>query len=163
METNELYLKTAFCCMACDGDIAPEEMEKIKIIDEFKNLDIIHYLTDYETSLKANSTKFLRDYLNEIKTANLSEEEECKLAKIAVEIIEIDKILEYNEIAFFKKIRKKLKASDEILMTAIQNNPELIDKEDYFLPDLDDEDDLSLWDNDSFNNINIADHLIPEK
>ncbi len=30
MEINELYLKTAFCCMACDGDIAPKELELIR-------------------------------------------------------------------------------------------------------------------------------------
>lgn len=30
MKVNELYLKTAFCCMACDGDIALEELELIK-------------------------------------------------------------------------------------------------------------------------------------
>ena len=35
MKTNELYLKTAFCCMACDGDIATEEIELINT-DKFK-------------------------------------------------------------------------------------------------------------------------------
>ena len=29
---NTLLLKTAFCCMACDGEIAPEEIELIKSI-----------------------------------------------------------------------------------------------------------------------------------
>lgn len=30
MEINELYLKTAFCCMACDGDIADEEVQYVR-------------------------------------------------------------------------------------------------------------------------------------
>ena len=32
MNINELYIKTIFCCMACDGDIAKEEVELIKSI-----------------------------------------------------------------------------------------------------------------------------------
>ena len=27
---KELYLKTAFCCMACDGNIAEEEVQLIR-------------------------------------------------------------------------------------------------------------------------------------
>lgn len=27
MKTNELYLKTLFCCCACDGEIAQEEVD----------------------------------------------------------------------------------------------------------------------------------------
>ena len=30
MELNELFLRTAFACMACDGDIAQEEVDLIK-------------------------------------------------------------------------------------------------------------------------------------
>lgn len=34
MEVKELYLKTLFCCSACDGEIAPEEMSLVKQISE---------------------------------------------------------------------------------------------------------------------------------
>ena len=30
MERKKLYLKTIFCCMACDGEIAKEEIEIVK-------------------------------------------------------------------------------------------------------------------------------------
>ena len=30
MDKAELYLKTIFCCMACDGEIAKEEVEMIE-------------------------------------------------------------------------------------------------------------------------------------
>ena len=30
MMSNELLLKTAFCCMACDGEIAQAEVELVK-------------------------------------------------------------------------------------------------------------------------------------
>lgn len=31
MTKEELYLKTVFCCIACDGDIATEEVDWLKI------------------------------------------------------------------------------------------------------------------------------------
>ena len=30
MTKEELYLKTIFCCIACDGDIATEEVDMVK-------------------------------------------------------------------------------------------------------------------------------------
>ena len=157
MKTNELYLKTAFCCMACDGDIAPEEVEKIKGFPQFKEMDLQQLLSGYLTQLKAEGNSFLKKYLDEVKAANLTEDEECELTGIAVQTIEVDKSVEYNEIAFFKKIRKRLKASDEKLLTAIPENPAVADQiypEDYLLPDITDEDDLSLW-SDTFSSITI--------
>lgn len=156
MEIKELYLKTAFCCMACDGDIAPEEVEKIKELPQFKEMDVQQILSDYLSQLKAEGNVFLKKYLDEVKTANLTENEECELANIAIQTIEVDKSVEYNEVAFFKKIRKRLNASDEKLLTAIPENPDVIDQispEDYLLSDITNEDDLSLW-TDSLSNIN---------
>jgi len=163
MEINELYLKTAFCCMACDGDIAPEEVEKIKELPQFKEMDVQQLLLNYLSQLKAEGNVFLKKYLDEVKMASLTEDEECELANIAIQTIEVDKSVEYNEVAFFKKIRKRLNASDEKLLTAIPENPDVIDQispEDYLLPDITNEDDLSLWSDTLFN---INDVLIEPK
>jgi len=163
MEINELYLKTAFCCMACDGDIAPEEVEKIKELPQFKEMDVQQLLSNYLSQLKVEGNVFLKKYLDEVKMASLTEDEECELANIAIQTIEVDKSVEYNEVAFFKKIRKRLNASDEKLLTAIPENPDVIDQispEDYLLPDITNEDDLSLWSDTLFN---INDVLIEPK
>lgn len=163
MEINELYLKTAFCCMACDGDIAPEEVEKIKELPQFKEMDVQQLLSNYLSQLKAEGNVFLKKYLDEVKMASLTEDEECELANIAIQTIEVDKSVEYNEVAFFKKIRKRLNASDEKLLTAIPESPDVIDQispEDYLLPDITNEDDLSLWSDTLFN---INDVLIEPK
>lgn len=154
MDRKELYLKTAFCCMACDGEIATEEIEKIKELPHFKDMDLQQLLSDYLLQLKVEGNGFLKKYLGEVKDANLTEDEECELTNIAVQTIEVDKNIEYNEIAFFKKIRKRLKSSDEKLLSAIPENPAVINQitpEDYLLPDITDEDDLSLW-TDTFSN-----------
>ncbi len=158
MDRKEIYLKTAFCCIACDGEIAPEEVEKIKELPQFKEMDLQQLLSGYLTQLRSEGNRFLKRYLDEVKTAALTEEEECELVSIAIQTIEVDKSIEYNEVAFFKKIRKRLKASDEKLLTAIPENPAVIDQiypEDYLLPDITDEDDLSLWD-EAFNGIDIV-------
>lgn len=158
MNRNELYLKTAFCCMACDGEIATEEMEKIKTLPHFKGMDLQQLLSGYLSQLQNEGNRFLKKYLDEVKAAALTENEECELTNIAIQTIEVDKSVEYNEVAFFKKIRKRLKASDEKLLTAIPETPAVIDQispEEYLLPDITDEDDLSLW-TDTFSNIIVG-------
>lgn len=154
MDRTELYLKTAFCCMACDGTIAPEELTVISQMPAFKELDMKQLLNELVEKLKAEGTRFLQHYLTEVKNASLTEEEECKLASIAIQTIEADQSVEYNEVAFFKKIRRQLDVSDGKLITIIPDDTIMPDKEDYLLPDISEEDDLSLWNN-TFSEISI--------
>ena len=151
MEKKELYLKTAFCCMACDGDIAAEEVAKIKSMEYLKDIDDLQQkLDNYLAQIKEQGGQFLKYYLNELKASQLSETEECELVSVAIQTIEVDKIIEYNEVAFFKKIRRCLKSSDDTLLSVIPDNPEVADQispEDYLMPDIIDESDFTLWDN----------------
>lgn len=134
MEINELYLKTAFCCMACDGDIASEELELIKEYVSnsklFLNLDVESKLNEYVTEINRQGVLFLNSYLKEVALAALTEAQELNIVKIAIQMIEADNKIEYSEISFFKKIRLKLVISDEVILT------EMPDKEDYLLPDI---------------------------
>ena len=131
---KELYLKTAFCCMACDGNIASEEVQLIKdYIKEssvFQGLDVENKLNDYIRLINARGISFLNSFLSEIKSSDLKEEEELQLVKIAIKMIEADNEILYSEIKFFKRIRKCLKVSDDVLYK------EFPDKEDFFLPDV---------------------------
>ena len=51
METKELFLKTLFCCSACDGDIAPEEVALVKELSVgnamFEGMDVETTLNKY--------------------------------------------------------------------------------------------------------------------
>lgn len=154
MTNNELYLKTAFCCMACDGDIATEEVEVIKGMPFVRDANLQDKLSEYVESLKKEGDIFLQKYLDEIKEANLSIQEECELTRIAIQTIEADKSVDYNEIAFFKKIRKRLHLSDEQVLAIVPENSVMSDREDYIMPDISDEDDFSQWGN-SFSNLKI--------
>lgn len=145
MKTNELYLMTAFSCMACDGEIAAEELELVKQYAHsstlFGGLDIESKLNQYVREINDQGQSFLAGYINTIANTQLGEEEELNLARIAIKMIEADNKIEYSEISFFKRIRSKLKVSDEKLLdifkdeTLFEKFPE-VEPEDFLLPDI---------------------------
>lgn len=134
MERTELYLKTIFCCMACDGEIAKEEVDMVKRLsaeyDIFANVDIEAWLNTMIIAINKNGASFLKSYLNELFEANLSLSEQMFVIKFALKAIEADERVEYSEIKFFKKIRSRLSISDEKILEEYPN------KEDYLLPDV---------------------------
>ena len=142
MEINELFLKTAFCCMACDGEIAEEEVTLLKKIatneSVFKGIDIQEKLNEYVTDINIQGGQFLQSYINEVKTANLVDDDSLKLIKIAIDTIESDNEIKYSEVSFFKRIRKQLPINDETILSVMP------DKEDYLLPDIE-EKDIFSW------------------
>lgn len=153
METNELYLKTAFCCMACDGEIANEEIAllKKKVASEnvFDGLDVQGKINEYVSAINSQGGKFLNSYVGEVKEAQLDDASSLGLIKIAIETIEIDNEIKYSEVSFFKRIRKNLPITDEAILKVMP------DKEDYLLPDVED-DSIFDW-TASFDSIQIAD------
>ena len=138
MTTNELYLKTLFCCSACDGDIAPEEVSLVKQLSlsgsTFEGLNVENTLNDYVEKINEQGSIFLKDYLNEVANATLSDEEQIKLIEFAIKMIEADNQILYSEVKFFKKIRNRLSVSDNYILE------QLPDSEDYLLPDISCED-----------------------
>lgn len=134
MERKKIYLKTIFCCMACDGEIAKEEIEIVKQIftkyDLFANVDIEACFNTWIVAINKNGVSFLKSYLDELSTVDLSLSEQMLVIEFAVQTIEADKCIEYSEIRFFKKIRNCLTISDEDIL---EKYP---DKEEYLLPDV---------------------------
>lgn len=134
MELKELYLKTVFCCMACDGDIAKEEISllnkyaKEKLL--FEGLDIVELTNNYVDVIHSQGKKFLDDYLSDLTEAKLTEEQELTIVKLSIETIEVDNKVEYSEVSFFKEIRSRLHISDEAILKAMPG------REDYLLPDI---------------------------
>lgn len=134
MTTKELYLKTLFCCCACDGEIAPEEIKLIKaLVDSesvFTNEDIEGSFNEYIKEINQQGKAFLRGFLDELSDCELSDDEQLTLVELAINMLEADNQVVYSEVVFFKKIRARLSITDEKLLA------KLPDKEDYFLPDL---------------------------
>ena len=117
LQFEKLLLKTAFACMACDGDIDQNEIQLIKRLHEehhaFGDIDISTEINSLLTALNNDSVLFMKDYFSELSTLKISQAKELEIIKIAVDTINSDEKVEYSEIKFFKVIRSYMK---------IQNN-----------------------------------------
>ena len=118
---NKLLLKTAFSCMACDGDIDKREVVLIKTMHQQKNIfgeiDINQELDNLLLEINRDGHKFLRSYFNELTSSELTEQNELKLIEAAIDTIKADDKVEYSEIKYFKVIRSKLKIDNEPILT----------------------------------------------
>ena len=148
MNTNELYLKTIFCCMACDGDIAKEEVLLVNDITSkqelFRDMNIEATINDYVAAINAKGALFLKQYLKELEAQNLSTEEQMKIIDFAIQTI-------YSEVKFFKKIRSRLSLTDEQILVKYP------DLEDFLLPDINVVEDPE-WNNAIFKDINFTEY-----
>ncbi|WP_163516531.1 tellurite resistance TerB family protein [Gelidibacter japonicus] len=137
METlnfNKLLLKTAFSCMACDGNIDKREIQLIKKLHmekrTFGEIDINSELDMLLLAINKDGHQFLKSYFNELNSSELSEANELKLIEVAIETIKADDVIEYSEIKFFKVIRSKLKIDNDPIL---EKHP---DFEDYLEQDI---------------------------
>lgn len=133
MTNEELYLKTVFCCMACDGDIADEEVALVQDLcakdNLFGDIDVSRYINEWIKEVNNNGRAFLQSYIDEVASAKLDAAAQMVLIDLAIKTIEADNRIEYSEVKFFKKIRFRLTVSDEEILAKYP------DKEDFLLPD----------------------------
>lgn len=117
---DKLLLKTAFCCMASDGEIHPREIALIKSMCEksplFKDFNFNNEINRLVSKLNTGGKEFISYYFDLLKNASLSEQEELLLIDFAIQTIKADEQVEYSEIKFFKNIRHRLKISDENIL-----------------------------------------------
>lgn len=137
METinfDQLLLKTAFSCMACDGDIDKREIKLIKRLHKekktFGEIDFNSEMDNLLIEINKDGQLFLKTYFSELTSSNLSESNELKLVEVAIDTIKADDKVEYSEIKFFKVIRSKLKIGNQPIL---DKHP---DFEDYLEQDI---------------------------
>jgi len=125
METisfDKLLLKTAFCCMAADGNIDKREIALIKTMCAnsplFTNFNFEEEINILVTKLNSRGKEFISYYFDLLKNTSLTEQEELTLIDFAVKIIHADGVDEYSEIKFFKIIRHNLKITDEKIIAS---------------------------------------------
>lgn len=130
--------------MACDGEIAKEEIEMVKNVssknDIFSSLNVESLINQWIVALNENGADFLRSFLNELSLEDLTSKEQMLIIDFALKTIEADNCIEYSEVKFFKKIRDRLSINDEDILQCYP------DKEDFLLADVKISDDLN-WDN----------------
>jgi uncharacterized tellurite resistance protein B-like protein len=123
METisfDKLLLRTAFCCMASDGNIDKREIALIKAMCDnsplFTNFNFEEEINNLLTKLNSKGKEFISYYFDLLKHSTLSEQDELTIIDFAINTIKADDQIEYSEIKFFKVIRHNLKISDEKIL-----------------------------------------------
>ena len=117
---DKLLLKTAFCCMASDGNIDKREITLIKSMCEksplFENFNFQEEINSLVTQINSNGKEFISTYFDLLKANSLTQQEELTLIDFAIQTIKADEVIEYSEIKFFKAMRKCLNITDEIIL-----------------------------------------------
>ena len=122
---DKLLLKTAFCCMASDGNIDKREITLIKSMCEksplFENFNFQEEINSLVTQINSNGKEFISTYFDLLKANSLTQQEELTLIDFAIQTIKADEVIEYSEIKFFKNIRHRLQISDENILAVYPN------------------------------------------
>jgi uncharacterized tellurite resistance protein B-like protein len=136
METisfDKLLLKTAFCCMASDGNIHSREIALIKTMCEnsllFKNFDFTNEINTLVSRINTQGKEFISYYFDLLDKSSLSEKEELNLIDFAIQTIRADEQIEYSEIKFFKNIRHRLKVSDENILAVYPDIEQFLEED----------------------------------
>lgn len=129
-----MLLLTAFSCMACDGEIAGEELSLIKELDAkeklFGDIEVGVELKKLKEQIDKEGNQFLKRYICELGKSELTKEQELDLLRVAYRTILADNKVEYSEVKFFKVIRSNMKKlDDEVILSGIEGI------EDYFIQD----------------------------
>lgn len=128
IDFKPFLFKSAVIAMACDGDIADEEITEIKniVANEiyFMGYDFEEALKTNIENIKANGKNAINQYLQEIVSKDLNEHQEILLIEVILRIIEADKKVEESEIKFLQMVKSKLKID---IQTVIVKFPQQID------------------------------------
>lgn len=130
---DKLLLRTAFCCMASDGNIDKREITTLQSLcqnlDLFKNFDFQVEINELVKEINTKGKQFIRQYLNLLSNANLLEDEELTVIDFAIKTIYADEQVEYSEIKFFKNIRHRLKISDENILSVYPHIEQFLEED----------------------------------
>ena len=130
---NKLLLKTAFSCMACDGDIDKREVKLIKKLHKenttFGDIDFNAEMDTLLLAINKDGHQFLKQYFSELTSTELTTENELKLIEVAIETIKADDVVEYSEIKFFKVIRSKLNIDNDAILEKYPDFEEYLEED----------------------------------
>ena len=116
---KKLLFKTAFCVMACDGNIDESEIEEMKKIDSsttyFNDIDLSIELDNLISDLKNKNVKIVKNLFDSLRENTLSISQELLILEVTLRIINADNIIDENEVRFLNLIRSKLDVADKII------------------------------------------------
>lgn len=140
-EFKKFLFKSAVMTMACDGNIAEEEISEIKnmVFNEiyFMGFDYEDQLKDGIDNIKVNGKVAINQYLQELNSIELNEHQEILLVEVILKIIEADNEIQTSEIKFLQLVKSKLKTDEQTLIIKFPKQIDyLIDFNNYGLSDI---------------------------
>ena len=118
---QSLLLKAAVSAIACDGSIDATEINEFKNIAEneiyFMGFDYEDLLDVSLQQIKSKGAEAINDFLNELSSSSLNENQELLLIEVLIRVIESDEKIEPNEVKFLQMVKAKLKTNEETIIT----------------------------------------------
>lgn len=118
-EFIEILLEIAFASMVCDGNIAPEEEEYLRDIEQsdyyLKEFEMSKKLDKLNSDWKLHGLNLIDKILNTTYKLNLSEGQKIVIMDFAVGIVRSDKEMQKSEISFINTLMQNIKISTEIV------------------------------------------------
>jgi len=122
---EQLLLKTTFCCMASDGVLEQSEINLIKKMcdasDYFNDIDLAKEVNRYIEGLNEHGVAFVRGYLDELDSSELTKEQELQIVDFSIKTILADDEIDYAEVKFFKIIRHRLNLTDDDILNQYED------------------------------------------
>jgi uncharacterized tellurite resistance protein B-like protein len=119
-EFKDFLFKSAVIAMACDGNIAEEEINEIKTIVAneiyFMGYEFEEQLRKNIEAIKINGKTAVNQFLQEITNNDLTEHQELLLIEVVLKIIQADTKFEENELRFLHMTKSKLKTDEKTLI-----------------------------------------------
>lgn len=116
-EFKDFLFKSAVIAMACDGNIAEEEINEIKniVANEiyFMGYEFEEPLQKNVEEIKINGKNAVNQFLQEITNNDLTEIQELLLVEVLLKIIQADAKVEENELRFLHLTKSKLKTDEQ--------------------------------------------------
>jgi uncharacterized tellurite resistance protein B-like protein len=116
---QKLLFRTAFCIMACDGDIDEREVAEIKKMNQsaayFQGIDLSNELEALLTDLKEKGNRIVDELFDTLDGMEISTVQELLILEVTFRIIYADERVDENEIKFLRYLRSKLKVHNEII------------------------------------------------
>ena len=116
---QRLLFRTAFCLMACDGDIDEREVNEIKLMNKssayFNGIDLTDELEELLSDLKESGEHIVDELINTLAKLDLGVVQELLILEVSFRLVHADEKVDENEKKFVRFLRSKLKVHDEVI------------------------------------------------
>lgn len=119
-DLQKLLLKAAVCTIACDGEIHDKELAEMNgMVSQavyFKAFNGHELLYEMLEAVKASGKIFFHDFLDDLKSSDLSIVQELLVLEVILRIVYADERFDPNEEMFLRLVRSHLSLHDEIIV-----------------------------------------------